>query len=584
MHKTSSPYLKELFKGEINWMPFNIKTLKHAQKSDKIIYIHIGHIANIKERECAYNLFRDKRVIDIINNNFIPIAIDMEDVPEAMLIGMDLLIISEQHYTIPINIFSLPGAKPFTSFSNITPEEFINLSNNIIYSFKEKRELLNKAGGYVANRLKGTGIVLKKEKPYPITDKLLHAYVRSWMTRYVDNQRECRKSPYTINSRYYIFLLKYANSYKKCEEMSFIYNALDKLYHSAMFDPIDGGIFSQAVNISFTEPLYEKQFSENIQAAVLYSFAYKYSKKNIYKEAAIRIIDFIENNLKCEKGGYSTSISLKGNINECSYYKCSMEEIMKISSGNYLQIASALGMECSKPTVEQQIIQNTPLYTTLPEDIKGTLRKIREKKSKELIKDNRVITAYNCMYATSLCLIANNIKSKRSTYISIAERIIEHIINNQKADKIKLYRYISSNKSEHQSAQLLDYTFFLNAVLNAYKHTKKGIYDKLISKYTAYILLNYYQSHNGMFSKTHRTENITPFKRESVIDYVRYSANSIMARNLLILYKIRKDEFYLEAFKQQLYNVAPQIIGTGPLMVGWALQILNYLSDKSDYD
>ena len=65
---------------------------------------------------------------------------------------------------------------------------------------------------------------------------------------------------------------------------------------------------------------------------------------------------------------------------------------------------------------------------------------------------------------------------------------------------------------------------------------------------------------------------------------MRYSANSVMARNLWILYKMQKDEFYLEAFKQQLYNVAPHMIGSGPLMVGWALQILNYLSDKSDYD
>ena len=97
-------------------------------------------------------------------------------------------------------------------------------------------------------------------------------------------------------------------------------------------------------------------------------------------------------------------------------------------------------------------------------------------------------------------------------------------------------------------------------------------------------MLNHYQAHNGMFSKTSRAEEITPFKRESIIDYIRYSANSVMARNLLILYKTRQDEFFLEAFKQQLYNIAPQIIGTGPLMVGWALQILNYLSNRSDFD
>ncbi len=584
MQKTSSPYLKELFKGEIKWMPFNLKSLKYAQQTDRIIYIHIGYIANIEEREKAYRIFKDERVINIINNNFVPIAIDMEDVPEAMLIGMDLLVISEQRYTIPINIFSLPGAKPFISFSNTTPEEFINLSNNIIYSFREKRELLNKAGKYMSTRLKGTGIVTKKEKSYPITDKLLHAYVRSWMTRYVANRQRDRKSPYSINSRYYVFLLKYANHYGKQEEMDFLDKAVDKVYYSAIFDPIDGGLFSQSTNASFTEPLYEKQFSENIQAAVLYSFAYKYYKKAIYKEAAIRIINFIEENLKSNKGGYITSLSLSCSVKDSTYYKYSLSELKKAFPENYTTIANALGMNCNEESSYQQIISNTANYKELSQEIKGKLKSIRQQKNSETIKDNRVITAYNCMYATSLCIIANNIKEKKNEYIAQAEKIIEHIQNNQKDGNIKLYRYISSNKSEHQNAQLLDYTFFLNALLNIHKHTHNSAYDKLISKYTAYILLNYYQAHNGMFCKTPKAEAITPFKRESIIDYVRYSANSVMARNLWILYKMRKDEFYLEAFKQQLYNIAPQMIGTGPLMVGWALQILNYLSNKSDYD
>ncbi len=584
MHKTSSPYLKELYKGDINWMPFNMKTLNYAQRADRIIYIHIGYIANIEEREKAYKLFNDSRVIEIINNNFVPIAIDMEDVPEVMLIGMDLLIISEQHYSLPINIFSLPGAKPFTSFSNTSPEEFLNLANNIIHSFKEKRDLLNKAGRYVANRLRGTGVVMKKEKPFPITDKLLHAYVRSWTTRHIANRQRERKSPFTMNSRYYVFLLKYANVYNKTEVLEFLDKALEKVYYSAVFDPISGGLFSQSENTTFSRPLYEKQFSENIQAAVLYSFAYKYFKKKIYKEAALRIIEFIEGNFKTSNNGYITSATLSVNISNSRYYKYTLYELETRFPKEHLMIASALGMDLNRDVHEPQIIFNTPQYTALPDNIKLSLKELRERHSNELLKDCRSITAYNCMYATSLCIIANNIKEKRNFCIKIAENIVSHILNTRQKDKIKLYRYISSNKKEHQNAQLLDYTFFLNALLNIYKYTKKGSYDKMISKYTAYILLNYYQAHNGMFSKTNKTENITPFKRESIIDYVRYSANSVMARNLWILYKMRKDEFYLEAFKHQLYNIAPQMIGTGPLMVGWALQILNYLSDKSDYD
>lgn len=232
----------------------------------------------------------------------------------------------------------------------------------------------------------------------------------------------------------------------------------------------------------------------------------------------------------------------------------------------------------------QQIISNKPQTGKLSADEIALLKQIREKKRGETITDKRVITAYNCLYATSLCLISHNLHNSGSNYIVKAKEIISLILEYKKKDKIRLHRYISKEKNEHANADLLDYTFFLNALLNIFKSTKEKHYDGLISRYTAFIMLNHYKAHNGMFSKTSKDEQITPFKRESIIDYIRYSANSVMARNLLILYKMRRDEFFLNAFKQQLYNIAPQIIGTGPLMVGWALQMLNYISNRSDFD
>ncbi len=584
MNKTSSPYLKALYRGSIKWKPFSVKTLNLAKKFDKIIFIHIGHIANIQARESAYTLFSDPRIVEVINANFIPIAIDLEDVPEAMLIGMDLLVITEQYYSIPINIFSLPEAKPFTSFSNITPDEFLNLSYNVIGSFLQKRELLEKAGKYVSNRLSGTGIVQRKEQPCKLSDKLLHAYVKSWISRYIISKRRNRQTPYTINSRYYIFLLKYSHYYKIQENMKWLQEALDKIGFSPMLDPVEGGFFSQARNTTFAEPLYEKQLSENIQAAVLFSFAYKYFGHKRYKEIAEKVIGFIENCLKSPDGGYMTSISLTKGEPYSTYYKYSINEIEKSFPDTYIYIMESLGMDPEHPRDLQQIISNTPQTGKLsPDDIKR-LKQIRDTKRRETITDKRVITAYNSLYSTSLCLIAHNLRNPDNEYINRAKEIVSLILNQKKIDKIRLHRYISKEKNEHANADLLDYTFFLNALLNIYKYTKDKEYDAHISKYTAFIMLNHYQAHNGMFSKTSKYEQITPFKRESIIDYIRYSANSVMARNLLILYKLGGDEFFLDAFRQQLYNIAPQIIGTGPLMVGWALQILNYLSNRSDFD
>ena len=84
-----------------------------------------------------------------------------------------------------------------------------------------------------------------------------------------------------------------------------------------------------------------------------------------------------------------------------------------------------------------------------------------------------------------------------------------------------------------------------------------------------------------MFSKTAKNEYRSPVKRAPVIDYNTLSSNSIMADNMLLLHKIAGDnKLCMDIFLQQIYNIEPQIIGSGPFMAGWGMQLLNYLSIK----
>ena len=46
-----------------------------------------------------------------------------------------------------------------------------------------------------------------------------------------------------------------------------------------------------------------------------------------------------------------------------------------------------------------------------------------------------------------------------------------------------------------------------------------------------------------------------------------------------ILYRITANDIYIKTFKQQIYNIIPQLVGSGPFMTGWGMQLLNYLSD-----
>lgn len=581
MYRTASPYIKELIKGEINWHPFTMETLQKAIMEDKMIFVHIGNISNINRRNAAYELFSNKDIIQILNNNFVAVALDTEDVPEAYLIGMDLLLINEQKISDHINIFSLPGIKPVTSFSSLLPDDFLYIANNLLISYEDQRDKLEVASKFLTRRLKFSGVVTEKEAPKSISAKLLHAYIRSWASRFLNKENKIRRAPYRITARNLNFILEYAYRYNITEYLQYIEETLVHVYYSPLFDPIDGGVFSEARDYSFQRPSYEKNIYENANAAILFTTAHKYLKKKIFKEAAERIVHFLEHQMNLHGRGYITYITLSKCPEESTYYKYTLGELRNAFPKKYISIAKKLGMEITAEETTYQTIRNTPQYWEIEHNELETLKKIRYCRKGELILDKRIMTGYNCRTAVAFCIMAKNSRSgEKQQYLQMAKSIIDNIVKHQRKGNLHLYKYISSTRVEYSTSDLYDYSLFLNCLLNYYMITKDETYNNLAKTYTKYIMENHFQPESGMFTKMAKNQAIKRLKRAPVIDYNTLSSNSIMADNLLMLYKVSKGKsIYINTFKQQIYNIEPQLIGSGPFMTGWGMQVLNYLTE-----
>ena len=579
MYRTSSPYIKELLKGEIEWHSFSNDTLNKAIKEDKPIFVHIGNISNIEQRNLAYTLFNNPQVIEILNRHFISIAIDTEDVPEIYLIGMDLLLINEKRISQHINIFSLPGIKPVTCFSSLLPDDFLYIAHNVAESFRNNREKLEQASTFLTARLGKSGKVTRKEEPSTITPKLLHAYIRSWASRFLDKTGKYSRHPYILNPRNLLFILEYAYRYNVKEYLNYVSETLEHLYHSAVFDPIDGGIFRSSESYAFTQPSYEKTIYDNANALILFTTAHKYLKKRIFKEAAERIVCFLEQEMNLHGKGFITYITLNRSGNDSSYYKYSIKELEEAFPKRYRVIAHILGMTASGDKNALQIISNTERYWELTPEELQKLKTIRNRKKGEVMYDKRVMTGYNCRTAIAFCtLAANSKKGLKEEYLRMAKEIIDIIATRRKKGKTNLYKYISSTELEYSTSDLYDYSLFLNSLLNYYIITKDRKYYELAKVYISHIYKGHFHHTSGMFNKTDNMLEELKARRAPVIDYNTLSSNSIMADNLLLMHRITKDNECLELFEQQIYNIQPQLIGSGPFMTGWGMQVLNYLT------
>ena len=70
MFKTDSPYIKELLRCNVEWKPFTRETFEIAIKEDKMLFVHIGNISNTENRNLAYELFHDERVVQMLQKHF----------------------------------------------------------------------------------------------------------------------------------------------------------------------------------------------------------------------------------------------------------------------------------------------------------------------------------------------------------------------------------------------------------------------------------------------------------------------------------------------------------------------------------
>lgn len=578
MYKSYSPYITLLKKSKVKWQPYTLKTLKTALVGDKIIYIHIGDISNHLKLEKAIKLFNDDKIAELLNSCFIPIALDTEDIPEAYLAGMDLLLITEQKISDSINLFFNKGVEPITACSTLNPKEFYILLNNMLYSQEHNRESLDNMSKLLRKKLNNSSIVRIKESPKEINHKIIHNYVNTWNDRFSIKGKLSLKAPYRLNARHYIFLLKYAHKYNNKRYIEFMDRVLTQTLYSPMFDPIDGGVFTISTNSSFEQPLYEKDICENIQVAMLYSMAYRYYKRDTYKKGYESIIKFITEKMS-KKSGYITYISIEGNYNTNNYYKISKAELKENFKYNYYKIAKALNINLHKKDNCQQVIYNTPLIENITKKELRILKRIRENKRDKLICDNRIVTGHNCILSTTLALIArwcdNNNKAK---YITLAKDIIDKVLKIQDTESLNIKRFIKGGNKPFDIGNLYDYTLLLNSLLQIYLRTEQESYITLAHKYYQYIDKNFFNNKKGIYTTTPLDARHTPFKRESIMDYIKVSTNSIMGRNLLLLNRITGKEEYLDKFKQLIYNIEPHLTGSGPYMTGWGLQILNYLS------
>jgi uncharacterized protein YyaL (SSP411 family) len=578
MFKVCSPYLKLLSEKGINWhYSLTPELLERVKKEDKLIFLHVGYISNINVRESSMELFDNPAVVSFLNENFISIAEDKDDNPESFLLALDLLFLNEDFSYGPMNIFITAERKPLVCFSDCNPEHFLNVAGSIITAKREKRELLEKLADEFSTRARFTGIIPETGNKPVASQEQISEYIQLWFKRMFESDFQLNIKPFTPNPSSLYTILEYLKIYPNEGMLKKIGSFLEHLQSSALFDPIDGGFFRQSTDYTCREPLFEKNLEENSQYIQLYSAAFDLYKLDSYRETAYLTFGFVTNVLKNEAGGYFSNTTLMNRIEDSVYYSFSINELSLLFPLRYQEISVALSLDTTASPGEKQIpLRKTDTYKSITENELLILRKRRTEHRGHFI-DKRTITSYNAQLSKGLAI--SSVLLKDDSMYKIALETFDFLMNNNINSKGKLLRYTCCS-SGCTFGYLSDYAYFADAAIELYLAGGEKSLARIAKKYIDFVIENFYKPENGMFSKSEKERDniIMPFKRESNIDIIKPSANSVMAGNLIAMYKITGERKYLEIARRQINNIAPDLLNSGPLLSSWVHKILKLIS------
>lgn len=577
MNDITSPYIKLFYNSGVKWhLSIDQDVINKAIKEEKLIFIHLGYFSSIINRDLTSLLLNDEQSVEMLNANFVSVIADREEKPETFLLGLDLLRLEHNFSNGPINIFALPDRRPIMVFSDITPEEFYEITESLTLAFKNKKNLLEKLADELSGALEETGTILFKNQKDSIDENVVEKYFGIWRDLDFGQYMFNKIKPYTLDPNFF-YLLKYSETKKDEKIDNLIINYLKHLQFSEAFDPVEGGFFRQCTDFSCTKPLFEKTLTENSRFLMFYANAFKLFKNDSFRYTAQEIFNYIRNNLSIENGGFSNSATLLTTLGDSLYYFYSLQEIKYLFPDNYNEISEILGINPSLDSHLKQLplhgIESSSRLTTSEKK----LLTLRRKEHTGYYVDERIITAFNCDAINSIVLASKYLDSREM--FELAKQKMDYI-KNQVFEFDKIVCRCLCGKVRKESASLSDYTYYIQALLSFYEITLDESYleDAVILTETS--IKNFYRNENGMFYKSNENENILPFRRESNIDYISPSINSVMTGNLISLYQYTGNEEYLKIAGVQLNNVIPIMMESGQMLLSWGYHLIKYLESK----
>lgn len=576
----ASPYLRQHAHNPVDWYPWGTEAFEAARHENKPIFLSIGyatcHWCHVMERES----FEDQAIAALMNQVFINIKVDREEMPEVDAIYMEFAqAMLGQGAGWPLNVVLTPDLKPVFAATYLPPEGvqgqlgMVELVERIreIWEGEEREQMVSQAEE-IANAL------VHRELPpgegqmptQALVDTVATLFYQLADTVYGGLQGE----PKFPTAYQYLWMLAYSKWRHENRALFFVEKSLDMMQRGGIYDHLGGGFSRYSVDEEWMIPHFEKMLYDNALLASAYCAAWQTTRHPFYREICCETLDYVRRDMAHREGGFFSAEDADSEGVEGLYYTWSGEEILSLLGPE----DGALFIDYYGMTAEGNFEGRNVLYVPQriepfaaarhlnPDELRPRLDRLRQValKSRERrprpFKDDKVITAWNGLMILAFAEAGWAFNEPR--YIQSAVQGARFVRDNLFKDGHLLRRWRDGEAG--LLAGLSDYAALIAALLTLFRIGGDSRWLKWAIELSETLYCEF-KIEDGAFYETDGSDPSLLMRRVEFYDGAEPSGNAIHTLNLLRLYRLTGAEGYKlqaeEVMRASFHYVARQPLG-----------------------
>ena len=303
---SQSPYLLQHKNNPVDWYPWSEDAFDKAKKQNKPIFLSIGystcHWCHVMEHES----FEDNEVAKLMNDNFISIKVDREEMPEIDHLYMSVCQAMTGRGGWPLTIVMTPDKEPFFA-GTYFPKKGNNSQPGMMELIPSLMNAWVNKQGDIKQTIEQVNNYLIRSNNYAASKQINEETIKNAFVNFsekFDNEfGGFGDSPKFPSPHNLIFLLRYYKTYGDINAKNMAIKTLEQMRAGGIYDHIGYGFHRYATDKRWFLPHFEKMLYDQAMVSIAYLEAYEATKDKTLAKTTEQIFTYVIRDMMKKNGG-----------------------------------------------------------------------------------------------------------------------------------------------------------------------------------------------------------------------------------------------------------------------------------------